>query len=109
YNGENFVAEAIQCVLSQTFRDWELVISDNASTDRTVEICREFAVSDDRIRVHNSSRTWDLLPISIRPFGCRVADTSSGSRMTTSSAPSFWKVASRSWKGTIVRCWYFQN
>jgi len=62
YNGENFVAEAIQCVLSQTFRDWELVISDNASTDRTVEICREFAVSDDRIRVHQFQQNMGFAP-----------------------------------------------
>jgi len=56
YNGENFVAEAIKCVLSQTFSDWELIISDNASTDRTVSICREFAEKDGRIHVHESPR-----------------------------------------------------
>jgi glycosyltransferase involved in cell wall biosynthesis len=54
YNGENFVAEAMKCVLSQTFTDWELIISDNASTDRTVSICREFADRDRRIRVYES-------------------------------------------------------
>jgi glycosyltransferase involved in cell wall biosynthesis len=56
YNGENFVAEAIKCVLSQTFSDWELIISDNASTDRTVSICREFADRDRRIRVYENPR-----------------------------------------------------
>jgi len=34
YNGERFVSEAIQCVLEATFSDWELIICDNASTDR---------------------------------------------------------------------------
>jgi len=62
YNGENFVAEAIQCVLSQTFTDWELIISDNASTDRTVQICREFAAKDGRIRVHQNQRNMGFSP-----------------------------------------------
>jgi len=56
YNGENFVVEAIKCVLSQTLSDWELIISDNASTDRTVSICREFAERDSRIRVYEQAR-----------------------------------------------------
>ncbi len=42
YNGERFLAEAIESVLRQSFADFELVISDNASTDRTEEICRSF-------------------------------------------------------------------
>ena len=62
YNGENFVAEAIQCVLSQTFSDWELIISDNASTDRTVHICREFAAKDARIRVHQNKQNMGVCP-----------------------------------------------
>ena len=50
YNGERFVAFAIQSALNQTFTDFELVISDNASNDRTREICEEFARKDSRIR-----------------------------------------------------------
>jgi glycosyltransferase involved in cell wall biosynthesis len=50
YNGERFVGEAIKSVLDQTFTDFELVISDNASTDATEEICRDFAASEPRIR-----------------------------------------------------------
>ncbi|HNP35730.1 MAG TPA: glycosyltransferase family 2 protein [Woeseiaceae bacterium] len=49
YNGEKFIAAAIQCVLEQSFRDLTLLISDNASTDATEEICRSFAAQDDRI------------------------------------------------------------
>jgi glycosyltransferase involved in cell wall biosynthesis len=56
YNGENFVAEAIECVLAQSFSDWELVISDNASTDGTLNICRAFAARDPRISVHRNER-----------------------------------------------------
>ena len=68
YNGENFVAEAIQCVLSQTFTDWELIISDNASTDRTVSICREFADKDSRIRVYENERNLGVSPNHNRVF-----------------------------------------
>jgi glycosyltransferase involved in cell wall biosynthesis len=57
YNGEQFLAEAIRSVLDQTYRDFELVILDNASTDRTGAIARSF--SDPRIRIE---RNDDLLP-----------------------------------------------
>ena len=50
YNGERFLREAIESALAQTFSDFELIISDNASTDRTGEICREYAERDPRIR-----------------------------------------------------------
>lgn len=50
YNGERFIREAIEALLNQTFRDFILVISDNASTDATSEICIEYAKLDARIR-----------------------------------------------------------
>jgi glycosyltransferase involved in cell wall biosynthesis len=50
FNGENFLREAITSVLGQTFEDFELIIRDNASTDATETICREFAARDRRIR-----------------------------------------------------------
>jgi glycosyltransferase involved in cell wall biosynthesis len=56
YNGEKYVAEAIACVLAQTFTNWELIISDNASSDGTVAVCRAYAAKDDRIRVVNNER-----------------------------------------------------
>ena len=50
YNGENYVREAITSILEQTFEDFELIISDNASTDGTGEICRDAATRDPRVR-----------------------------------------------------------
>ena len=50
YNGEQYVREAIKSILAQTFEDFELVISDNASTDRTHDICRDAAERDRRVR-----------------------------------------------------------
>jgi glycosyltransferase involved in cell wall biosynthesis len=56
YNGENYVAAAIESMLAQTFADFELIITDNASTDRTGEICRKFADADSRVRYHRNER-----------------------------------------------------
>jgi glycosyltransferase involved in cell wall biosynthesis len=55
YNGENFLEAAIASLLAQTFTDFELIISDNASSDRTEEICRSYAAQDDRIRYYRNS------------------------------------------------------
>lgn len=68
YNGENFLAEAIRSILAQTFEDLELVISDNASTDRTEAICREFAGTDRRIRYHRNEVNIGLGPNFNRVF-----------------------------------------
>ena len=62
YNGENYIAQAINCVIKQTFTDWELIISDNASTDRTVNICRDFAKRDRRIRLYEQPRNMGVSP-----------------------------------------------
>jgi len=50
YNGSPFIREALDSLLNQTFTDFELIISDNASTDETESICREYAAKDPRIR-----------------------------------------------------------
>lgn len=50
YNGERFLAEALDSILAQTFTDFELILADNASTDSTPEICRAYAARDSRIR-----------------------------------------------------------
>lgn len=50
YNGGAHIRAAIESMLNQSFRDFELLISDNASTDNTEAICREYATRDNRIR-----------------------------------------------------------
>jgi glycosyltransferase involved in cell wall biosynthesis len=50
FNGEKTLEAAIESVLNQTFSDFELIISDNASTDRTADICLNYAKLDGRIR-----------------------------------------------------------
>jgi len=50
YNGERFLGQTLDSILAQTFKDFELLISDNASSDRTEDICRKYAKKDTRIR-----------------------------------------------------------
>jgi glycosyltransferase involved in cell wall biosynthesis len=56
YNGERFLQEALDSILSQTFTDFELIISDNASTDRTGEIAQAYVKRDDRVRYYRSEK-----------------------------------------------------
>jgi len=56
YNGEQYVEETLRSILAQDFADFELIITDNASTDRTEEICRGFAARDQRIRYVRNER-----------------------------------------------------
>jgi glycosyltransferase involved in cell wall biosynthesis len=64
YNGENFLAAAIDSILAQDFTDFELVIADNASTDHTAEICQRYANVDARVRYernqHNIGMTGNF-------------------------------------------------
>jgi glycosyltransferase involved in cell wall biosynthesis len=50
YNGEKFIRKKLESLLMQTFKDFEIIISDNASTDSTSHICEEFSKKDNRIR-----------------------------------------------------------
>ena len=51
YNSEKYLEECLDSVLQQTYQDWECVISDDASTDRSVEIAREYEKKDSRFKV----------------------------------------------------------
>jgi glycosyltransferase involved in cell wall biosynthesis len=52
YNGESFVRRALDALLAQDYENFEIIISDNASTDNTREICQEYAARDPRIKLH---------------------------------------------------------
>ncbi|MEM1283673.1 MAG: glycosyltransferase [Chlamydiota bacterium] len=56
YNGENFIGEAIESFLSQSFDDFELIISDNASIDSTEAICKYYQTRDGRIKYSRNSK-----------------------------------------------------
>lgn len=56
YNGEKYLSRTIDSIRSQTYENFELIISDNASADRTEEICREYAERDARIRYYRNEK-----------------------------------------------------
>ncbi len=60
YNGERFLRPAIESILNQTFRDFELIVIDDGSRDQTAEILREFAARDNRILVLTNERNLGI-------------------------------------------------
>jgi glycosyltransferase involved in cell wall biosynthesis len=54
FNGENYLEQALDSLLAQTYSDFEIVICDNASTDSTPDICQAYAARDRRIRYHRN-------------------------------------------------------
>ncbi len=64
YNEEKLLEDKISALLTQTFSDFELIISDNGSTDDTEKICREFANKDSRIKYFrhekNNGQYWNF-------------------------------------------------
>lgn len=54
YNGQNYLAQTMDSILAQTYRDFEIIISDNASTDQTESICREYAARDARVHYYRN-------------------------------------------------------
>ena len=62
YNASKFIRASIESVLTQSFRDFELIISDNASTDDTVAICEHYAALDERVTVVRNARNLGAHP-----------------------------------------------
>ena len=61
YNGAGYLAECIESVLAQTYENWEYVIVNNRSTDRSLEIAQHYARQDARIRIHNNGKFLALM------------------------------------------------
>lgn len=60
YNGEEFLREAIESVLAQTYSNWDFTIVNNCSTDATLQIAGQYARKDSRIRIHDNQ---EFLPM----------------------------------------------
>ena len=60
YNGEEYLNEAIDSVLNQSFKDFELIVINDCSTDKTEEILRQYESSDPRVRVHTNEQNLRL-------------------------------------------------
>ncbi|GAF67255.1 unnamed protein product, partial [marine sediment metagenome] len=85
YNGERYIRQALDTLVAQTFTDFELIISDNASIDSTSEICLEYAARDKRIRYYRNERNmktaWNFN---------RVFELSSGEYFMCASHDDWW-------------------
>jgi glycosyltransferase involved in cell wall biosynthesis len=68
FNGEKYLEDAIRSILAQDYQDFELIISDNASTDGTEQICRDFAAGDARIKYFRNERNLGAAPNYNRGF-----------------------------------------
>jgi glycosyltransferase involved in cell wall biosynthesis len=62
YNGEKYLNRALDSICNQDFGDFELIISDNASTDGTEEICKTYAAKDRRIRYFRNEKNIGAIP-----------------------------------------------
>ncbi len=62
YNREKYIAEAIESVIHSTYETWELIIVDDCSKDRTVEIARSYEAKDQRIKVYVNEKNLGDYP-----------------------------------------------
>ncbi len=60
FNGQNFIKARLDSILNQSFTDFEVIISDNNSTDLTLEICKEYAKKDKRIHLTKQEKNIGL-------------------------------------------------
>jgi glycosyltransferase involved in cell wall biosynthesis len=85
YNSERFLAHSLDSLLGQTYGDFILIISDNASTDGTAEICRRYVESDPRVRYYRN-------PMNIGNPGNfnRVCELTTTPYLKWSTADDYW-------------------
>jgi glycosyltransferase involved in cell wall biosynthesis len=74
YNGEQFIRQALDSVLGQTYKNLEVIISDNASTDNTGAICLEYAARDRRIQYHRNAVNLGVIANFRRTFELSSGD-----------------------------------
>ena len=68
YNGERYLEAALDAILVQTFTNFEVIICDNASTDRTEAICQAYMAGDERIHYHRNAENIGAAPNFNRTF-----------------------------------------
>lgn len=61
YNGESFIKEQINSLLNQTYKNLEIIICDDGSTDKTIEIIREYEQKDKRIKLFQNEKNLGVL------------------------------------------------
>ena len=61
YNGAPYLAECIESILGQSYENFEYLIVNNCSTDRTLDIARSYAARDSRVRLHDNEQFLDVI------------------------------------------------
>lgn len=85
YNSERYLCQSIDSLLNQTFRDFVLIICDNASTDGTAEICKRYASQDPRVKYVRNS-----VNIGLSGNFNRVFELSNAKYFKWSTADDYW-------------------
>ena len=88
YNSERYLRQSLDSLLAQTYSDFVLVISDNASTDGTAQICREYAAADPRIKYFRNDTNIG----NPRNFN-RVFELTATRYLKWSTADDFWEAS----------------
>ena len=74
YNKAQYLVAAIQSVLSQSFRDWELIVADDSSTDHSWEVCETYARLDSRIKAARNQERLGIPRNRARAFAMATGD-----------------------------------
>ena len=106
YNGEKYLRQSIASVVNQTFKDWDLIIVDDCSTDSSPEIMNEYAKADDRIQViHNEVNS--KIPASLNNgFEKAAADIIHGHQMTIYMSRMLLRKWLNIWMSTRIQVLY---
>ena len=86
YNSEKFILETIQSVQNQTYENWEMIIVDDASIDKTVFIAEQFALNDNRIKIFKLEKN-----VGTGIARNKALDIASGKYISFLDADDMWK------------------
>ena len=86
YNSERYLRQSLNSLLAQTYRDFTLIINDNASTDGTARICEEYAAADSRVKCFRNETNIG----NPRNFN-RVFELTTTPYLKWSTADDFWE------------------
>jgi glycosyltransferase involved in cell wall biosynthesis len=100
-NGEKYIAETLEAILSQTYRDFELIVVDDGSGDRTEEIIENYIKGDKRIRVV-SNTSGASGPARARNFGVSLAN---GTWIAICDADDLWQPEKLQIQADFIRDW----
>ena len=104
YNGANYLAHSLDALLGQSFEDFELIISDNASTDDTPDICRRYEKQDSRVRYIRQPQNIGLAPNHNFTVELARGELFKWASHDDLYARDLLKSASRRWMSTLRSC-----